>query len=203
VEDYEIWEEILIRADYSFAFFDGINRYYIAQEHCELHSHFRCPPNVFDAFIKSNHHEALILAQQSEEEKLKAEARTKEAEARTKEAEARIFNLVSSQSWKITAPLRSLNDFVRFHVKRGIRFYCKQSLGRFENFVRRQPALNQFVLKLFDVVPALRKFFGSTTSSRAIKINREHDSSSETSNMSPHVQRIHADLKNAIERKKG
>jgi FkbM family methyltransferase len=60
VEDYEKWEEILIRADYTFEYFDGINRYYIAQEHHDLRYHFRCPPNVFDSFIKSNHFEALI-----------------------------------------------------------------------------------------------------------------------------------------------
>jgi hypothetical protein len=65
-----------------------------------------------------------------------AEARATQAEARATQAEARIVNLISSQSWKITAPLRSLNDFVRFHKKRGIRFYCNQFLRTFENIVR-------------------------------------------------------------------
>jgi FkbM family methyltransferase len=203
VENYEIWEEILIRAHYSFAFFDGINRYYIAQEHCELHSHFRCPPNVFDDFIKSNHYEALILARQSQEEKLRAEARAKEAEARAKEAEACVENLIASQSSKITDPHGSLYDFLRFHKKRGIRFYCKESLRRFESFVRRKPVLNKFFLKLLDVFPALRKFLGLPKSGRVPQMSLQDDSSSETSNISPQAQRIHADLKQAIERKKG
>jgi O-antigen chain-terminating methyltransferase len=60
-----------------------------------------------------------------------------QAEARATQAEARVVNLISSQFWKITAPLRALNDFVYFHKKRGIRFYCKQVFKRFEAIVRR------------------------------------------------------------------
>ena len=65
----------------------------------------------------------------------RAEARAKNAEVLAKEAEARVEKLTASQSSKIIGPLRSLYDFVRFHKKRGIRFYCKQVLKRFQNIV--------------------------------------------------------------------
>jgi FkbM family methyltransferase len=196
VEDYEKWEEILIRSNYLFAFFDGLNRYYIASEHRELHSHFKCPPNCFDAFIISNHYEALIAAQNFNEEILKAKQEILRAEAR-------IMSLISSQSWKITEPLRLLNDFLRFHKKLGIRVYCKQFFSRFESFVRKQPILNQLVLKLLDHFPILRKFLGLQSIGSNTAINGDHCSSSELFDMSPQARRIYADLKNANKRKKG
>jgi FkbM family methyltransferase len=46
------WEPALLAARYRFAWFDGLNRFYIADERWdELGRHFRAPPNVFDGFI--------------------------------------------------------------------------------------------------------------------------------------------------------
>jgi FkbM family methyltransferase len=207
VENYETWEEILIKSDYSFAFFDGINRYYIALEHSELDSHFKCPPNVFDAFIKSNHFEALISAQQFQEEMPRAEARATQAEARATQAEARatqaeakLANLISSQSWKFTAPLRALNDFLLFHKKRGIRFYLKQNISRIESFVRRRPVLNQFVLKLLDAFPGIQKFLILQTASSSPRGLKPTQNSSNLDNLSPHARGIYHRLKAEIDR---
>ena len=46
--DYASWEPILTAADYQFVYFDGLNRFYVSQEHAELVGAFSCPPNVFD-----------------------------------------------------------------------------------------------------------------------------------------------------------
>ncbi len=47
------WEDILISAGYQFAWFDGLNRFYLAEEHTqELARHFVTPVNVFDDFIR-------------------------------------------------------------------------------------------------------------------------------------------------------
>jgi FkbM family methyltransferase len=47
------WEPILLRAGYQFVYFDGLNRFYIADErHEELSPSFRVPPNVFDDFLR-------------------------------------------------------------------------------------------------------------------------------------------------------
>ena len=46
------WEPALLAARYRFAWFDGLNRFYVADERWdELGQHFRAPPNVFDGFI--------------------------------------------------------------------------------------------------------------------------------------------------------
>ena len=54
------WEGMLVKAGYHFVYFDGLNRFYVADEHSEqLDAHFTTPPNVRDAFIRSS--EALAL----------------------------------------------------------------------------------------------------------------------------------------------
>ncbi len=45
------WEPILLGAGYRFAWFDGLNRFYVAAERAEaLLPHFQVQPNVFDDF---------------------------------------------------------------------------------------------------------------------------------------------------------
>lgn len=51
VESYAIWEPLLIEAKYRFVYADGLNRFYVAQEHNELIEAFKYPPNVFDNYI--------------------------------------------------------------------------------------------------------------------------------------------------------
>lgn len=45
---YQGAEDILLAARYEFAYFDGLNRFYLAAEHPELKAAFSSPPNVFD-----------------------------------------------------------------------------------------------------------------------------------------------------------
>jgi FkbM family methyltransferase len=46
------WEPALLAAGYRFAWFDGLNRFYVADERWDaLGRHFRAPPNVFDGFL--------------------------------------------------------------------------------------------------------------------------------------------------------
>jgi FkbM family methyltransferase len=88
------WEPILLTAGYSFAWFDGLNRFYLAEERqAELRPFFQSPPNVFDEFVRAK--EVVLetaatqaAARASAAESLAAEAarRTAAAEARTAEA---------------------------------------------------------------------------------------------------------------------
>lgn len=51
-ESHAEWEGMVLGAGYQFAYFDGLNRYYVAQERAEqLLPSFSRPPNVFDDFI--------------------------------------------------------------------------------------------------------------------------------------------------------
>lgn len=46
--DYTSWDPILTAAGYQFVYFDGLNRFYVSNEHAELAEAFSFPPNVFD-----------------------------------------------------------------------------------------------------------------------------------------------------------
>ena len=48
---HDEWEAFILEQDYIYAYFDGLNRFYVRQEESDLLRHFSCPPNVFDAFI--------------------------------------------------------------------------------------------------------------------------------------------------------
>ena len=52
---YAAWEPGLLEQGYRFVWFDGLNRFYVADERADaLATHFRTPPNVFDDFIRAN-----------------------------------------------------------------------------------------------------------------------------------------------------
>lgn len=158
---HQDWEPILLNAQYEFVYFDGLNRYYVANEHSHLKPDFASPPNVFDGFVLNTDQESRARADEAEARAIQsrkqtldaeakrseAEARMHAAEARTKEAEAKahaaheeallaehrlheatlasqerdvlIGALLSSTSWKITAPLRWLGASAPF-IKRSI-----------------------------------------------------------------------------------
>jgi len=56
---YGAWEPILLAGEYTFAYFDGLNRFYVSNEHLELLEAFAAPPNFFDHFITYQHAAAL------------------------------------------------------------------------------------------------------------------------------------------------
>jgi FkbM family methyltransferase len=98
VETHEIWEPILHNANYIFAYADGLNRFYVANEHKELLPAFRYPPNVFDDFVLNDKLNADMEAQ-------KAEARAQQAEARAQQAEAKA-QLAVAQTQRTEATAR-------------------------------------------------------------------------------------------------
>ena len=49
--NHESWEPILLANDYHLVYFDGVNRFYLAQEHLDLEDRFSLPPNVWDNFV--------------------------------------------------------------------------------------------------------------------------------------------------------
>ena len=50
-ESFEAWEDLLLKRGYRFAYFDGLNRFYVHKSREELLSAFRTPPGFFDHFL--------------------------------------------------------------------------------------------------------------------------------------------------------
>lgn len=51
VPTHEQWEHLLLAADYDFAIFDGLNRFYVAREHAELGERLAFPVCVMDDYV--------------------------------------------------------------------------------------------------------------------------------------------------------
>ena len=62
------WEPLVLAAAYTFVYFDGVNRFYLANENLELKRHFDAPPNALDNFEPYS----LVRAKAAAEERLKS-----------------------------------------------------------------------------------------------------------------------------------
>jgi len=51
IQSHDEWEFILKNKGYIFVWFDGLNRFYLHEDHSYLIANFRSPPNIFDNFI--------------------------------------------------------------------------------------------------------------------------------------------------------
>ncbi|MBD0274970.1 MAG: FkbM family methyltransferase, partial [Acetobacteraceae bacterium] len=66
-ENHAAWEGIVTGAGYRPAYFDGLNRYYVAEEKAEaLLPNFGAPPNVFDDYISMSALRKTLLAHDAE-----------------------------------------------------------------------------------------------------------------------------------------
>ncbi|MEA5462705.1 FkbM family methyltransferase [Leptothoe sp. PORK10 BA2] len=60
------WESLISNQDYHFVYFDGLNRFYVANEHQELDSYFKAPPNIWDQFQTAQEHSLTGLVGQQQ-----------------------------------------------------------------------------------------------------------------------------------------
>jgi FkbM family methyltransferase len=51
-ESYTEWEPLLLEHGYRFVYFDGLNRFYLAEERAMLSPRFNAPPNWFDHYVR-------------------------------------------------------------------------------------------------------------------------------------------------------
>ena len=130
-ESHQEWEGLLLERGYAFAWFDGLNRFYVSGAHPELMPAFQYGPTPFDEFVLSatsvradgwrRESQALVARAAEAERKLVhaswqmrgLEQRLEAALAHGADAEAHIAAMTRTVSWRITAPLRSLRAALR------------------------------------------------------------------------------------------
>ena len=112
-ESHAEWEPTLTNAGYVFAYADGLNRFYVAEEHEELLQQLRYPPNIFDAFVTKGEKNTLTWAADLEQKLIttaaaldSAQASLDQAQGYAKNLEQQLHAIYASRSWRITAPLR-------------------------------------------------------------------------------------------------
>ena len=144
VETHADWEPMLLDAGYRFVYADGLNRFYLANEHADLSDAFRYPPNVFDNFV--------LGSQQQAERTLQATYRT--------------------LSWRVTKPLRAAARLARVAqqtphrqltflapARRAVKYMAKavarRSLLPIGRFILTRPKLHLRVLSILHSQPAI------------------------------------------------
>lgn len=101
------WERLLGAAGYQSVYWDGLNRFYLAEEHSRLQPAFATPPNVFDDFIRAEadgefaelERENLFLRQLLDKERAKSAAVRSADAAHAAELERGLDNLRASVEW--------------------------------------------------------------------------------------------------------
>src|SRR6266567_4904728 len=83
LESHQDWEQLILGRGYTFAYFDGLNRFYVSPRNPELRQAFRFGPNVFDGFTLSGTATAPYCAQlNSQLARLREQASAAEARGR-------------------------------------------------------------------------------------------------------------------------
>ncbi len=104
IESHMEWEPGVLGADYSFVYFDGVNRFYLANEHAGLKKHFNSPPNAFDEFEVFPLVRARIDAEQRLEAMHKLEQLIRDRDTLLLEKDAVINKILKSRVWRLTHP---------------------------------------------------------------------------------------------------
>lgn len=89
VTNHQAWEALVTGKGYRYAWFDGLNRYYVADEHAELLDALTIQPNVFDAFISHHLDKAWRATKQASAAGDEARQRAAAAEGKQGDAEKR------------------------------------------------------------------------------------------------------------------
>jgi glycosyltransferase involved in cell wall biosynthesis len=174
------WEPLLLNGGYEYAYFDGLNRYYVAREHENLKAAFKAPPNVFDDFVRSEQpgserrareaeakvREVERRASRAEACAQKAETKARYAEVRAAKAEATLHAVYSGNSWRATRPLRWLANTVRHLRKKA------KSSPWLKNVALRKTSNGLAPRQLMEQSPRAREIYFQLNG--AIKKNREN-----------------------------
>lgn len=125
VQTQDAWESEVVAAGYRFCLFDGLSRFYVAEEHAEtLQARLAYPACVLDAFVEASTNAAAQGRLELVEEVRRWRAEALAWWATTGEPAAvldlrgvqeqltatvsELFAMQSTLSWKITRPLRAL-----------------------------------------------------------------------------------------------
>ncbi len=224
IENNGQWEAILYASKYEYVFFDGLNRYYVAHEHQELKSYFNSPANVFDGFITRQQFILELRSQEQEQRAIAAENRAQEqeqraiaAENRAQEREQRAIALENSLSWRITGPLRAVQDMFNGDFKTTISYIrniIRYPLLLAMRVVLAHPEFSYWLNQNIQLYPWLyKRLLSMAQTGGLIPVGLQNQATMNTDalpkidsnadanngNLSLRARRIYYDLKTAIE----
>lgn len=121
IESHDAWEHELLDRGYAFVYFDGLNRFYVSEQHPELRPAFSLGPNFFDDFVVSTS-SPFGRAGAAAAAAATIEAAAKIADAESAAAQARAAAAVALQKAEALATechaLQAEREDLRSHVRR-------------------------------------------------------------------------------------
>ncbi|MFM0098660.1 FkbM family methyltransferase [Paraburkholderia nemoris] len=111
-ETHADWEPLLLDKGYRFAWFDGLNRFYVHESQERLVERFYAPPNVFDDFVLSGTSSAPFALRLKNEVEHQISVRTDERAAIAREHEVAQEKIRA----EITGKERQLQDLISSHA---------------------------------------------------------------------------------------
>lgn len=133
VENYQMWEPDLLPHGYRFVYADGLNRYYLADEHTDLADAFKYPPNVFDGFVPAAQRRLEHAFQEGQDKLRSAEqaAQTEREAAQAELATRRALQTELSQARQELVVLRSEAQAIRVQAE-GARMAEQAAQARYD-----------------------------------------------------------------------
>ncbi len=111
IPSHEAWEPILLKANYVFVTFDGLNRYYVRAEDSQLSPALQVPANILDDYLPYHHHKQVedlrnaigstnrtVAATRAANEALRAETVRYREEVELLQADHRVLDVVLAQT---------------------------------------------------------------------------------------------------------
>ncbi|MFA9218795.1 MAG: FkbM family methyltransferase [Sphingomonadaceae bacterium] len=128
VTNHDSWEHLVTTQGYRYAYFDGLNRYYVADEHAELLDALQLQPNVFDDYLPgalvqawAHGEDAEQRATQAAQDSWDAQARQQVAEAETEAVRAHLASTAAQLAASESALAASAHQLQAAHadIERG------------------------------------------------------------------------------------
>lgn len=217
-ENHEEWVPLL--RGYRFAYTDGLNRFYVANEHFELLPSFKYPPNTFDDFELNIQYQAEAQLEQAKIQARNAEDKALELKNEVDRLNNEIQIVYSSRSWRITYPLRvGFCAFLRvLYISSSILQSLMNRLAdqlsflvvHLIHFARSHPKFKEWALFWIRKYPKIGARLQAILLEKAFKSGRTSTNnlrdelympSFELKRLSPKARSIYEDLKNSLEGK--
>ncbi|MGJ8482148.1 FkbM family methyltransferase [Sphingobium yanoikuyae] len=134
VPSHEKWEALILAKGYHATYYDGLNRFYVSDEHPELDQNFKLPPNIFDGFQFDPSSDHAVLIQRLHKAEVEA-LETNVAGLEVRLADMRQETDALSRQWRNDTEQR-ITD-IRREAAVELANTCKREASRTEAIVAR------------------------------------------------------------------
>lgn len=200
---HEAWEPTLLNSQYHFVWFDGINRFYVADECSELDAAFQVPVNVIDQYIpidtfnlRTGARELQLQLQDLQPLRLKLLEREIEIHQLNDGITAARVAVDAAVAAANRLPCRLAMGFFKLPLKLARKIkavasaIARDSLKHLHSFLQRHPELLNQLLRIMRSHPMLERSVRHLAGKPGAKILPPNDANSATTVLAP--EELHA-----------